>query len=549
MTEKSVQEAASVGKSEPVFRQVSVADITPNPDNPRRRLSEVGLEELAASIAEKGVLQPILVRPVASGALQIVAGERRWRAAKVAGLEAVPARVANLTDDEALEIAVIENLQREDVHPLDEAAGFEALLKHGHDVAGLAAKVAKSEAHVYQRLKLLSLSKKCQAAFLEDKIPASTALVLARIPSTKLQDEALKRVEGMNSAAAASTIRHQFMLELSAAPFKIDDEDLVPEAGSCLRCPKRTGNQQLLFADLKSRDLCTDPPCFQKKRDAGVERRLAEARSSGHTVLSAAEVKTLAPHGYPTSKSGYVSLDEYDSRHGKTLRQAAGKKAIDALPPENVVLAPVKRHDGSTEIKELVPRAIARKLAPTPKKPAGDVSRSRADSKVAADGAARRERARIGAVAVERVVAAAQNHDADLEFLRWLVVSELGSFVLPSSPLVLKACGVKKAEDLRKKLPSLGERPLVGLLTALTLAAEGIDGDWAYGPGYPEILTAACKVFGVDLPALERELQVEAEPVAKAAKKGAKSAAKKPARKAAKVTSSKGKLKAKGRAA
>lgn len=547
MTEKSVQEAASVGKSEPVFRQVSVADITPNPDNPRRRLSEVGLEELAASIAEKGVLQPILVRPVASGALQIVAGERRWRAAKVAGLETVPARVANLTDDEALEIAVIENLQREDVHPLDEAAGFEALLKHGHDVAGLAAKVAKSEAHVYQRLKLLSLSKKCQAAFLDDKIPASTALVLARIPSTKLQDEALKRVEGMNSAEAASTIRHQFMLELSAAPFKIDDEALVPEAGSCLRCPKRTGNQQLLFADLKSRDLCTDPPCFQKKRDAGVERRLAEARSSGHTVLSAAEVKTLAPHGYPTSKSGYVSLDEYDFRHGKTLRQAAGKKAIDALPPENVVLAPVKRHDGSTEIKELVPRAIAKKLAPTPKKPAG-ASRSRADSKVAADGAARRERARIGAVAVERVLAAAQNHDADLEFLRWLAVFDFSAF-MRTSPLVIKACGVKKPEDLKKKLPSLGERPLVGLLTALALDAEGIDGDWAYGQGYPEILTAACKVFGVDLPALERELQVEAEPVAKATKKGAKSAAKKPARKAAKVRSSKGKLKAKGRAA
>lgn len=530
MTETSVQEEAKVGKgAAAVFALARVDELTPNPQNPRRRLSEAALEELAASVAEKGVLQPLLVRRLEGDALQIVAGERRWRAAKLAGLEQVPVLVADLTDDEALELAVIENLQREDVHPMDEAAGFDALLKHGHDVASLAARVGKSEAHVYQRLKLLSLSKKCQQQFLEDKIPATVALALARIPSPKLQDEALPRVADMPSTHAVSYLRNVYMLELGSAPFPTDDADLVPEAGSCLVCPKRTGNQALLFADIKSRDLCTDPPCFQKKREAAVQRKLEQARAEGRTVLSGAQVKKVLPHGHVDSKSGYVNLDEYDHRLGKSLRQAAGKKALEALPPTSVVLAPVKQHDGSIEIRELVPRAVARKLAPTPKRDVSD---------------ARQARAEVCDVALKLVLAAAQDCGAELDVLRWLASVEVGLY--PSQQL-LKQYGAKKPADLQKKIASFGERPLVGLLVAVALEDSALEAAWLYGDGYPEALTSACKVFGVDLAGLERSKKAEAAQPGESepTKKGKPAAAKKV--KAAKKA--KREKQAKGRAA
>ncbi len=136
-------------------RLVPVDRIEANPDQPRTTWDEAALEDLAASIREHGVLQPVLVRPREAGRYQLVAGERRWRAARMAGLQTVPAMIEEIDDDTALEIAIIENLQREDLSPLDEALMFERMTAdHGYSVRKLAQKLGKDKGYIENRLRL-----------------------------------------------------------------------------------------------------------------------------------------------------------------------------------------------------------------------------------------------------------------------------------------------------------------------------------------------------------------------------------------------------------
>jgi ParB family chromosome partitioning protein len=143
------------GRARGGVRHIDVARITPNPEQPRLAMEQTSLDELAASIREHGVLQPILVRPLDNGEFQLIAGERRWRASKAAGLTTIPALVEEIDDDTALEISIIENLQREDLSPLDEAAMYERMVKdHGYSVRRLAQKLGKDKGYLENRLRL-----------------------------------------------------------------------------------------------------------------------------------------------------------------------------------------------------------------------------------------------------------------------------------------------------------------------------------------------------------------------------------------------------------
>ena len=136
-------------------RIVHVDRIEPNPEQPRLVFEQEALDELAASIREHGVLQPILVRPLGPNTYQIVAGERRWRASRLAGLGTIPALIEEIDDDTALEIAIIENLQREDLTPLDEAAMFNRMVhEHGYSIRKLADKLGKDKGYLENRLRL-----------------------------------------------------------------------------------------------------------------------------------------------------------------------------------------------------------------------------------------------------------------------------------------------------------------------------------------------------------------------------------------------------------
>ena len=136
-------------------RIVPIDHIEPNPEQPRMVFEPEALNELAASIREHGVLQPILVRPLGPNTYQIVAGERRWRASRLAGLETIPALIEEIDDDTALEIAIIENLQREDLTPLDEAAMYDRMVhEHGYSIRKLADKLGKDKGYLENRLRL-----------------------------------------------------------------------------------------------------------------------------------------------------------------------------------------------------------------------------------------------------------------------------------------------------------------------------------------------------------------------------------------------------------
>jgi ParB family chromosome partitioning protein len=143
------------GRARGGVRHVDVDRITPNPEQPRLAMEQSSLDELAASIREHGVLQPILVRPLENGEFQLIAGERRWRASRAAGLTTIPALVEEIDDDTALEISIIENLQREDLSPLDEAAIYDRMVRdHGYSVRRLAQKLGKDKGYLENRLRL-----------------------------------------------------------------------------------------------------------------------------------------------------------------------------------------------------------------------------------------------------------------------------------------------------------------------------------------------------------------------------------------------------------
>jgi ParB family chromosome partitioning protein len=136
-------------------RKIPLDRIESNPDQPRVTFVQETIDELAASIREHGVLQPILVRPLRPGTFQLVAGERRWRASRQAGLDTIPALVEELDDETAMEIAIIENLQREDLSPLDEAAMYDRMIReHGYSIRKLAEKLGKDKGYLENRLRL-----------------------------------------------------------------------------------------------------------------------------------------------------------------------------------------------------------------------------------------------------------------------------------------------------------------------------------------------------------------------------------------------------------
>lgn len=295
-----------------LVQEISLGQLKPFKANPRRRIDDSALAELAASIKVRGVLQPIIVRPDPAGGYEIVCGERRWRASKIAGKESIPARVIELTDAEALELAVIENVQRENVHELDEALGYRALMQRDperYTVETLATTVGRTSAYIYGRLKLAELTPNVQTAFYEGKLTASHAMEIARL-QPKDQELALRECFPEHKTAAAilkdkdprlisvRDLRHwierAIHLSLTNAPFDVNNGDLVPVAGPCSTCPKRSGSNPLLFADsIRRKDVCTDRRCFQNKVSALVQLHLRQAEAAGEKPVMVADSHRL----------------------------------------------------------------------------------------------------------------------------------------------------------------------------------------------------------------------------------------------------------------
>ena len=241
------------------------------------------MRELAESIRRHGLIQPITVRPNAEG-FEIVAGARRFRASQLAELFSVPARVVEIDDAQALEWQLVENSQRVDVHPYEEAQGFQRLLDMpGYDVAALAEKSGKSASHIYARLSLLQLIPTIAEAFTQERITASHANLLARLPQGAQvtayeqcwrKDWQDKEPHLLPTKLLSAWIQTNLYLSLADAPFDREDPTLNPTAGACVTCPRRSGFNTPLFIDVQG-DQCLDSPCYQVKINAYIDREVA----------------------------------------------------------------------------------------------------------------------------------------------------------------------------------------------------------------------------------------------------------------------------------
>jgi ParB family chromosome partitioning protein len=274
--------------------------------NPRRTFDEAKLAELAGNIRQHGVLQPVLVRPLPDGEdgfFELVAGARRYRASQLAKRETIPASVRELTDTECLELQLIENLQRADVHELDEARGYAALMQlqpETYTVETLAEKIGRSEKYVYARLRLTHLVEEVQQAFYADKLTVAHAFEIARLqpidqrralaecfPNHRTAAALLKdkKAEALTVRELRAWIEREIHLDITNAPFDPQDAALVPAAGSCAACHKRTGNNPLLFPEIRQKSICTDRACYRAKVEALVQIRTKPLEAAGEKPL------------------------------------------------------------------------------------------------------------------------------------------------------------------------------------------------------------------------------------------------------------------------
>ncbi|MBN2317939.1 MAG: ParB/RepB/Spo0J family partition protein [Acidobacteria bacterium] len=507
------------------FQSIPIDNLAESTRNPRRRFSETQMEELTKSVRRHGVLVPILARPV-NGHYEIIAGARRYRAAKAAGLKELPARIKEIGDVEALEISILENLQREDVHPLEEAVGFKTLHElSGYEVASIAAKVGRSESYVYQRLKLIDLIQPVQDAFIEDRITAAHAILIARLQPQD-QEQAFEACfldqyglpqKGEEKHARSvrqlsNWIQENVHLDLNGAPFKKDDPELVPAAGACTTCPKRTGYLPQLFPDIAKKDTCTDRKCFEEKLQAHIKLRKAQLQAKGVHPLEVSVDYHLEPR---EEKADLLPASRYHEIQGKKDRCRSVQKAIvvsgyrDRGKTVDVCADPQCRKHGSL-IRSDASDGRSKRLQ--------DRHEELRQRK-------RTARIRILEAVIEKAKSPLTRPELETVAIGFWndLWSELQKAVISRRKWEKKQCrgghGVDYDTIIRKHIPNLTDDELAGLLLELAVCRQldGID-----GARQKDRLAELAKHHGIDIKAIEKAVVAEFS-----AKKKAK--AKKPA--------------------
>lgn len=539
-------------------REVPVADIAPWPDNPRRFSDDAKFRELVTMVEAKGVLQNIVLRPHPTGPelYQIVCGERRWRAAIRTGLQTIPAAVRHLSDKDAFELAVIENVGREDMSPVDEARAYQHMLtSFGYAPEDVAAKVGKAVKYVHQRLVLCALVPKALDWLRDDRMTVGGAIELARV-DPEVQSKFLSDMEfntsgwredtggAMNALEVRGRLRSEYLSQLliANAQFSTSDPNLVPAAGSCVACPKNTASQRMLFGESKDDDAaCLDAACWRSKVDAAC----AAAVKAGAQLLEGPEAaKLITSYGEldyksklkPLSSSCYVgySADQSETeddgpadepRDRRPTHRTYGdllKPALDARPDELVLVRNPKnpgqvfqcvREERLLDLlKESGQAALAASQEKQQKRQEKSPSQQKQEQKAKAEDLARREAmGRMGSF-VEEELGKGWSHPGysfeDLEsFLREvvsLVWTKKGS--LAAKRRGLGDDGAPGGDFDAKKVkadPRLAELPLaalVGFLVELVVEERA-------GGMYPS--PRALRVFrqipGLDLDALTKQ--------------------------------------------
>jgi ParB/RepB/Spo0J family partition protein len=281
--------------------KIAIEKFVYSPTNPRKAMNEAALKHLGASIKDDGLIEPIIARkhPKNEGKVEVVCGERRVRGAKLAGVDSLDTIIRDLTDEQVRELQHIENIQREDVTPLDQAASFAELMKldpKKWTIDALAAKFKVARRTVYATLQLAKLHKDLQKLLADQKIDAGHALLLAPLP-TELQVAVAKNIgerikrqgEPPSVREIKQTLAEQVLHDLSAVPFDKTDASLNPKMGPCTTCRYNTTVDPEAFPD-QPKDRCMAPACFAKKLDVFTLRKAAElakeAKAKKETIVT-----------------------------------------------------------------------------------------------------------------------------------------------------------------------------------------------------------------------------------------------------------------------
>ncbi len=293
------------------IRVVPIDRIDPNPEQPRLVFNQETLEELAASIREHGVLQPILVRPIGVNRFQLIAGERRWRASKLAGLETIPALIEDIDDDTALEISIIENLQREDISPLDEASMYDRMIRdHGYSIRKLAEKLGKDKGYVENRLRLADAPEEVRALVSVRKDTLSHAYELMKVDDPKKR----KRLASQVASGELSLVKLRDKIEGRRARPAAPDE-LEAATGAVALAPHvadkpdtNTTMSDALWTGTAPRSAASAPQDFGDDSLVNAKASLGDALDALVGVLRSPDAVRSIPDVDRTNLAKYLTI-------------------------------------------------------------------------------------------------------------------------------------------------------------------------------------------------------------------------------------------------
>lgn len=300
----------------PTTQTISIELINIDPKQPRQTYNETTIHELAESIKQHGIIQNLVLRAIEKGYI-IIAGHRRYLAAKAAGLKEVPATIRSVDDDEALAIQIVENLHREDVHPMQQAQGFKMLIEKKHmNIEDVSTEVGKSPYFVRQQLQLNNLTKEWQDIFLKNGINSPVALqisCLAKEVQNDLYSEQVSK-EDLNSTTPYISINQHLIKrysgDLNTACFNTNDPDLDKKSGACTACPYNTAVASL-FPNEQEKPMCNNTVCYKAKIALHINKEMHKVLEDPSTILVYQDwhippiVETLKKEGTIVYKLGY----------------------------------------------------------------------------------------------------------------------------------------------------------------------------------------------------------------------------------------------------
>lgn len=476
-----------------------------------RRTNWGNLQALASSVSTDGIIHPLVVRPhpTVPGEWELVAGERRRRAAQIAELAEVPVIVHELDDVATIEWQARENMERENLHPLDEAEYYEELTRRGFAPGDIAKRFGRKAVDVVRGLKLLALSTIARQAYSTGEIDHDGALSLVRTlgdhPDKQNDVIAAVRSGSLQLEEVPSYCARECTAQLDDLPWRLSDAEMP--GGSCVACPKRSQVQRDLFgADMVAKDRCLDVDCHRRKMDHVWQIRTAEP---AYTRMDAEQTPFLfivQNNGRPAvmRSSGMVDAEaSCPLLPGYTWEEAVRNAMPKNAEPPTVYLA--RDQDGRPRLlyKEAIAARIVRKSDA-----AQEVERreTAADPSKGDESSARRAAAKVRRAIVDQI--AARVVETDVDAWGWIVAQVAELVTAKSVAATLSQFSIDSSEALTEELRDASNRRRKQLaLAMLVREVADADDDSRDKNTVPEALKDLCAIAGVDLAAIERAIR------------------------------------------